>query len=157
MNIRFGTGRGISADEIVTGFLSADRIEAGSITTNKLAAEVGEELNLESNRSIRMTVVTPIYKDMNELVGYRVEITSPVDILSNDAKSTILRAQVWHGSNNVTDEFEESAFNWKRYSNNTTADEAWNNDHKGMKSIQITCADVDYSATYECELLGEET
>ena len=35
------TGTGIVADAITTGYLSADRIEASSITANKLAADVG--------------------------------------------------------------------------------------------------------------------
>ena len=35
----FGTGRGFSADELITGFLSADRIQANSIGSHKLDAE----------------------------------------------------------------------------------------------------------------------
>ena len=50
------TGDGLIADEIVAGFISAERIEAGSITTNKLAAEVGSQLDLSSNTTIKMTV-----------------------------------------------------------------------------------------------------
>lgn len=48
----FGTGEGFTADMIVTGFLNAERIEAGSIVTNKLASNVGEELNISSNAAI---------------------------------------------------------------------------------------------------------
>ena len=52
----FGTGEGFTADAITTGFLSAARIEAGAITADKLSANVGESLNLESNKSITSTV-----------------------------------------------------------------------------------------------------
>lgn len=49
-----GTGHGFTADEITTGFLSADRIEAGSITTDKVSSNFGASLNLESNNSVRL-------------------------------------------------------------------------------------------------------
>lgn len=52
----FGTGAGFTADLIVAGFLSADRIEAHSITANKLAADVGQSLDLSSNVSIQLVV-----------------------------------------------------------------------------------------------------
>lgn len=52
----FGDGNGFTADEITTGYLSAERIEAGSITTNHVAAGFGEELDISSNRSINIVV-----------------------------------------------------------------------------------------------------
>ena len=50
----FGTGEGFSADAITAGFLSADRIEAGSISAAKLDANVGAEINLTENATIRL-------------------------------------------------------------------------------------------------------
>ena len=41
----FGTGEGFTADMLVTGFLSADRIQAHTITANKLASDVGQSLD----------------------------------------------------------------------------------------------------------------
>ena len=52
----FGTGEGFTADMLITGFLSAERIRAGSITANKLASDVGETLDLSSNEGINLTV-----------------------------------------------------------------------------------------------------
>lgn len=52
----FGTGNGFTADEITTGYLSADRIEAYSITADKLSSEVGQELILSSTEAIRSQV-----------------------------------------------------------------------------------------------------
>lgn len=52
----FGTGEGFTADAIITGFLSTDRLEANSIETNKLSSRVGEELNISSNAAINMVV-----------------------------------------------------------------------------------------------------
>lgn len=52
----FGTGDGFTADAIVTGFLSAERILAGSITADHLRSDVGASLDLSSNKSIVSTV-----------------------------------------------------------------------------------------------------
>lgn len=51
----FGTGEGFAADMITTGFLSSDRIESKSITTNHLSSEVGENLDLSSNETVNIT------------------------------------------------------------------------------------------------------
>lgn len=48
----FGTGQGFTADAITTGFLSADRIEAGSISAAKLNPNVGASINLSENGTI---------------------------------------------------------------------------------------------------------
>ena len=45
----FGTGEGFTADEIVAGFISADRIEAGSIATSKLEPDAGNKLVISGN------------------------------------------------------------------------------------------------------------
>lgn len=52
----FGTGEGFTADMLITGFLSADRIQAGSITANKLASDIGATLDLSSNQGINLRV-----------------------------------------------------------------------------------------------------
>lgn len=45
-------GKGIVADRITVGYLSADRIEAGTITTNKLSSAVGSELDIRGNAAL---------------------------------------------------------------------------------------------------------
>lgn len=52
----FGTGEGFTADAIITGYLSADRIEARSITVDKLESGVGATIDLSQNNSIKMIV-----------------------------------------------------------------------------------------------------
>lgn len=51
----FGTGKGFTADAITTGFLSADRIEARSISAAKLDGSVGAQIDLSEN-AITQTV-----------------------------------------------------------------------------------------------------
>ena len=107
----FGTGEGFTADLIVTGFLSADRIQAGSISVNHLAADVGQSLDLSSNTSIKMTVESAVVKS----IGYRVEIYSQRgDVLSQYVPTTTLKARVWKGNTEVTDTIEASRFVWSR-------------------------------------------
>ena len=50
----FGTGDGFTADMIVTGYLNAERIEARSITVDRLSPNVGSELDLSGNTAIEL-------------------------------------------------------------------------------------------------------
>ena len=148
----FGTGEGFTADLIVAGFLSADRIQAHSITANHLAADVGQSLDLSSNTSIKLTVESAVIS----AVGYRVELQADHgDVLSERVPSTTLRARVWRGNTEVTDLIDASRFQWKRQSSDETGDRVWNAAHIGVKQIYLTTADVHYSANYSCEVLDD--
>lgn len=48
------TGYGITADEITTGHLNVDRIEAGMITVDKLVSTAGLELDISKNQAIKL-------------------------------------------------------------------------------------------------------
>lgn len=76
-------GHGIVADRITTGYLSADRIEAGSITTNKLMADVGAELDLSSNTTVSAVTsshITLATDHMEIASGGRLDINANADI-----------------------------------------------------------------------------
>ena len=151
----------ITANEILSGTITGDKIaartiegsniKAGVITTQHLAADVGKSLDLSSNVSINQRV-EKVYSDMDQLIGYRLEIVSTSDLLSEDIKSTALTVRVWHGSENVTDSLDASFFRWKRVSADSTADALWDAAHVGMKGIVLSVQDILYSATYTCEL-----
>ena len=146
----FGSGEGFTADMLVTGYLSADRIAANTITANKLASDVGQSLDLSSNKSIALKVEEVV----DTTIGYRIEVFSEGgDVLSEYMKNTTLRARVWHGKNDVTEDIPASRFLWTRMSNDPIADQLWNSSHVGVKTIIISVADVQYSATYHCQLL----
>jgi hypothetical protein len=160
----FGTGEGFTADMIIAGFISADRIEANTITANKLASDVGHSLDLSSNTSITLVVenvvenvVDGVINDsINSIVGYRLEVeASHGAVISDDVKQTTLTARVWRGALEVTDKFEAVRFQWKRSSQQPAADTAWNAAHQGMKSITIARADVPpYSAVFQCDIIA---
>jgi hypothetical protein len=160
----FGTGEGFTADAIITGFLSADRIEANTITANKLASDVGHSLDLSSNTSITLVVentVTNIVEDIindtfDNIVGYRLEVTTNNGTtLTDEIKETTLTAKLWRGSEDVTDKFDPLRFDWKRSSKQPSADAVWNAAHQGLKSITIKKADIPpYSATFQCNVMS---
>lgn len=70
----FGTGEGFTADAIVTGFLSADRIEARSITVDKLSNDVGATIDLSENDTIKMVVEGEFDGIHDTLASYRSEL-----------------------------------------------------------------------------------
>ena len=146
----------ITGDKIAAATIEGSNIKAGAITTSHVSADFGQTLDLSSNTGINQRVER-VYSDMDELVGFRIEIISTSDILSEDIQNTTLTARVWHGSQNVTADIPAARFQWKRKSADSTADAFWNNAHTGMKSILLTTRDVLYSATYDCELVKEET
>lgn len=141
----------ITGAEIAADTIEGSNIKAGTLTTDHVVSNFGETLDLSSNTGINQRV-EKVYEDMDTLIGYRLEIISTSDLLSEDIKSTTLSARVWHGSENVTDDIPTARFSWKRVSSDSTADALWNTAHTGMKSITLTVQDILYSATYTCEL-----
>ncbi len=144
----------ITAEKIAAGAVEASHIKAGTVTVNHLSSDVGESLNLSGNKSIN-SKVEGIYADMDNLIGYRVEIVSTSDILSSAIQQTTLSARVWHGSEDVTDSIPPERFMWRRVSSDSTADQLWAASHAGVKNVQLSVLDVQYSATYQCDLLNE--
>ena len=48
------TGYGLTADAITTGYINAERIDAGTITLDKLSSNVGKELEIGSNAALML-------------------------------------------------------------------------------------------------------
>lgn len=134
----------------MAGYLSADRIEAESITANKLASDVGRSLDLSSNTSISLNVAQTV----KEAIGYRVEITSDNgDVLSEYVNRLELKARVWNGNEDVTDMIQASKFVWTRKSSDPTGDAQWNAVHIGIKQVSLSTLDVMYSAAFACAVM----
>lgn len=97
---------------IIAGFLSADRIEAGAITANKLASDVGSSLDLSSNTSIRLIVedIDDVKTDVGAsvksvLVEYKLS-SSPIEPeVSGDPYAT------W---NVIAPQWVDGAYMWQR-------------------------------------------
>ena len=145
----------ITGAEIAAATIEGANIKAGTLTTSLVSSDFGKTLDLSSNEGINLRVQETI-DHTDRLIGYRLEIISTSDILSEAIQTITLSARVWHGSENVTDKLEDARFQWVRASSDAVADELWNAAHTGMKSITLTVRDVQYSATYFCELKEED-
>ncbi len=129
------SGQGIVADAIYTGYLSAERIEAESITANKLASDVGESLDLSSNESVKISVKNAI----DGIVNYEVKIAADNGyFLTDDVAQTTLTASVYGNGEDVTSQFDASAFKWSEGSGTETA---------GVQSLTVAAA-----GTYKCQI-----
>ena len=74
-----------------------------------------------------MTVENVVSKEIEEQIGYRVEISTDAgEVLSDYVKKTTLRARVYRGGKEVTNDIATSRFHWKRTSADATADALWN-------------------------------
>lgn len=143
------TGEGLVADAIVTGYLSAARIEAGTITAEKLSSDVGKSLDLSSNESVRITVKNVV----DSTVVYQMRISAEQGLFISSLTPQIeLVARIYASGDDVTNEFDKSEFTWLRTSDNPDADKVWNDNHAGMKRVTLTASDIDSSAIFECRI-----
>lgn len=132
---------------------SADDILIGGVD---LVSVIADDIVLAADESITLKVqntMQPALDDIDDLIGHRIEIVSTSDILSSVVNTTTLTAKVWHGNLDVTADFPTSAFQWRRVSADSTADALWNAANVGVKTIQMSVIDVQYSATFYCDLM----
>lgn len=112
------TGEGIVADTITTGYLSADRIRAESITANKLAADVGQSLDLSSNKSITLVVEETVPKaieEMTDLFGVTLTLEADNGIYLDDILTqTTIKPTVTRNGIDVTSGLNPEYFTWTR-------------------------------------------
>ena len=111
----FGDGSGFTADEIVAGFISADRIEAGSITTDLLSSSVGSELNLVAN-----TALTEYVQSTADAAAAASKLTPTefVTMFNNNVKSGV-DASINAVQNNL-DTYASDTAVYMRYDNTGT-------------------------------------
>ena len=111
----FGSGEGFTADEIVAGFISADRIEAGSITTDLLSSTVGSELDLVSNVALTQYVQSTA----NEAAAaVQLTPTEFVAMFNNNVKSSV-DASIDAVQNNLT-QYQGDVSVYMRFDNSGT-------------------------------------
>jgi len=74
---------------------------------------------------------------------------------TTSAFSTTMRARVFKGGVEITDEFSDADFRWSRTSSDTHSDAIWNSEHYsvGGKTLSITQDDVAGRTNFFCTLL----
>ncbi|MDC1998214.1 hypothetical protein [Bacteroides uniformis] len=70
----------------------------------------------------------------------------------NGIVSTVLRARVYRGGEEITPLIPDGNFRWIRTSRDTEGDEAWNDMPRYGKAIEITGEDVRHKAVFGCEV-----
>ena len=76
------------------------------------------------------------------------------NIFRDGTAYTTMRAIVFRGDQDITDEIDESLFNWERVSGDSVADESWNTSSKavGRKTVEITPSDVLGRTVFACHV-----
>lgn len=123
----------------------AQRVYNASVNAqNRIGKAVKSEID-ETKKDLEDLDISPTY---------RVDIASSKGILfKNGNIQTVLRAIVYRGSVNITEELDASCFTWKRISEDATGDTTWNQNHgHGVKSISITHVDIYQKAQFTCDL-----
>ena len=95
-----GNGFGISADSITTGTLRGERIEAGTISANKLMANAGAELDIGSNKALNLFATMDGLKPSGSLktTDGLIQIVAG----SEDEAPIWQRYTLYHAGDNVT-------------------------------------------------------
>lgn len=135
----------------IDGRFNAELIQANSIDVNQLKSNVGKELDLSSNESIKL-MVNSIEKEINklDLSSYQITLMKSGNVLTKTSGMIIMNCSVNHSGDDITESLDASAFNWQRSSADSDSDDVWNNAHKGVKSITVTNDDVTGSASFSC-------
>ena len=157
-----------NATYIKSGKLLGEFIEGKNLSVKNDNGESTLKIDSEGNvnikaRSLKMLVEDDSDEERYEDAASKDDIAWKIDIIStnglvfkNGIMSTTLKAIVYKGKKDVTNELSASKFIWTRTSKDENSDNEWNNNHgKGVKQIDITANDVYQRATFTCEINDE--
>lgn len=134
---------------------SADSIKENNNKQFVTKAEKDAWNNNINNLSSFEKVMNGKLKSVQDLLGITVRINSKAgNIFKNGKGSTTLTAQVFKGTDDITNTIDESKFKWTRTSNDQVADQKWNSEHiNGTRSIEIDASEIDSSITFNVTIL----
>lgn len=91
--------------------------------------------------------------DIHNSKMYRTELlVDGMNIFRDKGQQSTMHCKVYSWDKDITDTLDASCFIWHRRSNNETADEDWDRQHIGMKTVMITTEDVQDNASFYCEI-----
>lgn len=160
-----------NATYIKSGKLLGEYIEGKNLKVTKDNGNVTLNIDSKGNvdiRARRMQIVTDnseneseeeIFEDVAGVsdIAWKIDIISTNGmVFKNSVLNTVLKAIVYKGKNNVTDQIDASRFTWKRVSKYEEDDIKWNETKgKGVKEITLSTSDVYQRATFICEIEDE--
>ena len=139
----------MDADRVITDELIGRLNNTLSINADHVVISSGDHAG-QSIQSYTDWKAQQVEEDMDQKMGYRIEIISTQDVLSDDIPTTTLQVRVYHGQDNVTNTFADNKFVWQRKSADAAGDRQWS--HTG-KTLQLGKSDVRFSASYTCNLV----
>ena len=120
-------------------------------------------VTLTSAAAKQSQTISALETDMDGIVGrveeissakmYRTElIVDGVSIFREKTQQSIIHCKVYSWDKDITDALPVAAFVWHRHSNDEDADEEWDADHTGTKTITVSTEDVQDNASFFCEV-----
>ena len=146
----------VDSVNIREGAIITAHLYANSVTADKLAADVGQSLDLSSNVSINLMA-----GDLREEVVFRSEnacgqamtmVFTNGNAFEYGKSNLVAEAHVWKNGVDVTQYIPDTAFLWQRDSDDRQADIAWNQrqDHRNTKTITIPRSEIGKSCVIRC-------
>lgn len=120
-------------------------------------------VTLTSATAKQSQTISALETDMDGIVGrveeissskmYRIElVVDGVNIFRDKGQQSVMHCKVFSWDKDITDALPASAFAWYRHSNDEDADEEWDADHTGTKTITVSTEDVQDNASFFCEV-----
>lgn len=160
------TSQGITKDAIADGLIVNNMLSDGSITENKLGfrtvkpnAQGGIDIDMiydgkgglwgDEYTSFKESVNSTLddWDSKMDEMGYEIFMTTSAGrTLGRGINETVATAHLSKDGQDITDDWDESHFIWKRESRDISGDSYWNEAHKGKKQITITRDDIYFGA-----------
>jgi len=101
---------------------------------------------------------TELDQKIEDNVPYEIRFrTSNGTTLNSKIPETTISITLFKGTNEVTDQYDNSHFIWERVSYDSASDTYWNEQHSnGTKNITVTRSDARYGACFSCSFLIDE-
>lgn len=120
-------------------------------------------VTLTSAAAKQSQTISALETDMDGIVGrveeissakmYRTElVVDGVNIFREKTQQSIIHCKVFSWDKDITDALPASAFVWHRHSNDSDADEEWDDAHSGVKTVTVSTEDVQDNASFFCEV-----
>lgn len=160
------TSQGITKDAIADGLIVNNMLGDKSVSKDKLSfstveanAQGGVDITQiydgkgglwgEEYTTFKESVNSTLddWDTKMDEMGYEIFMTTSAGrTLGRGINETVATAHLTKDGQDVTDEWDESHFAWKRESRDTSGDSYWNEAHKGKKQITITRDDIYFGA-----------
>lgn len=149
---------GILTDAVVGGYIQGSEIRGGTLY---IGGE-GGSFSVAEDGSVTITDSTGTSKyatssDFKQATGWSSELISEGPTVFTDKNQTAtLWCKVYYNGVEKTNEIGASNFDWYRSSNDTIADDTWNEAHSGKnyykRYINVTHEDIKNNASFYCKV-----